>query len=255
MFKLAPVVSAKNLVLPATTLKNYCYRAMFSKCSTLVEAPALPATTLAKGCYWFMFEECPIIMAPELNATTLVNECYGNMFINCAALNTIVCLAETGFNTSNCLANWVKGVSATGTFVKSRAATSWTRNVNGIPTGWTVLDDALVYAPTINFDGEDTIRLTCDTEEASIYYRLNQTGEYQLYTQPIVIVQDTVVEAYSTLDSHTSQTVSQSCTYVEKTPYQRSNIDLPNWTYSGNTITTPFSVNRIDGHSSGYAKG
>ena len=47
LFKLAPVVSAKNLVLPATTLKNYCYRAMFSKCSTLVEAPALPATTLA----------------------------------------------------------------------------------------------------------------------------------------------------------------------------------------------------------------
>ena len=47
LFKLAPVVSAKNLVLPATTLKKYCYRAMFSKCSTLVEAPALPATALA----------------------------------------------------------------------------------------------------------------------------------------------------------------------------------------------------------------
>jgi hypothetical protein len=107
----------------------------------------------------------------------------------------------------------------------------------------------LLYPPVISFNGEDTIVLTCDTENATIHYRLNQNGEYQLYTQPIVIIQDAVVEAYSALDSHTSQTVSQVCTYVEKTPYQRSNIDLPEWTYSGTTITTPYSVNRIDGHS------
>lgn len=30
LFKRTPVQSAKNLVLPATTLKNYCYRALFS---------------------------------------------------------------------------------------------------------------------------------------------------------------------------------------------------------------------------------
>ena len=154
-----------------------------------------------------MFEECPITIAPELNATTLVNECYGNMFINCSFLNTIVCLAESGFNTSNCLSNWVRGVSSTGTFVKSRAATSWTTGFNGIPTGWTVLDDTLVYAPTINFDGEDTIRLTCNTEGASIYYKLNMVGDFQLYQQPIVIVQDTLVEAYATLDGTSSATV------------------------------------------------
>ena len=47
MFKQTNAISAKNLVLPAAMLKNYCYRAMFSKCHSFTEAPALPATTLA----------------------------------------------------------------------------------------------------------------------------------------------------------------------------------------------------------------
>ena len=37
--------------------------------------------------------------------------------------------------------------------------------------------------------------------------------------------------------------------------YEQSNKSLPTWRYGGNTITTPYSVNRIDGHSSSYSKG
>ena len=33
LFKKAPVISAENLILPATTLKEYCYRALFSWCT------------------------------------------------------------------------------------------------------------------------------------------------------------------------------------------------------------------------------
>ena len=106
IFKKAPVVSARNLILPATTLKNYCYRAMFSWCTTLVAPPVLPATTLASGCYWYMFEQCSIMKAPVLNATTLVSECYGHMFEGCAMLNTIECYATTGFSATKCLEDW-----------------------------------------------------------------------------------------------------------------------------------------------------
>ena len=35
---------------------------------------------------------------------------------------------------------WVSGVAATGTFIKNSSATWTTTGVNGIPTGWTVLD-------------------------------------------------------------------------------------------------------------------
>ena len=254
LFKKAPVISAEHLVLPATTLKEYCYRALFSWCATLTKAPELPATTLAKGCYWYMFEQCAITEAPVLNATTLVAECYGHMFTDCGLLNRITCLATSGFNTSKCLEGWVANVAGDGVFVKAASASSWTTGVNGIPTGWIVCEDVLLLPPEVSFYG-DTIELVCDTEGAEIHYRLGQTGDFALYTQPISIVADTVVEAYSAYQGHTSQTVTQNCAYVHETPFERSNKDLTTWRYGGNTVTTPYSVNGIDGHSSSYSKG
>ena len=253
LFKKAPVISAEHLVLPALTLKNYCYRALFSCCETLTKAPELPATTLATGCYWYMFEKCGITEAPVLNATTLVNECYGHMFEGCASLNRITCLATSNLNASNCRKDWVKNVAATGVFVKA-ANTTWTTGTSHIPTGWTVCEDVLLLPPEVSFFG-DTIELECDTAGAEIHYRLGQTGDFALYTAPISIVADTVVEAYSAYQGKTSQTVTQTCVYVHETPFQRSNKELSTWRYGGNTITTPYSVNAIDGHSSSYAKG
>ena len=254
LFKKAPVISAENLVLPATTLKDYCYRALFSWCSTLTKAPELPATMLATGCYWYMFEQCAITEAPVLNATTLVKECYGHMFEGCGLLNKITCLATNGFSATNCRADWVKNVAGDGAFVKAANATSWTTGTSGIPSGWIVCEDVLLLPPEVSFYG-DMIELGCPTEGAEIHYRLGQTGDFALYTQPISIVADTVVEAYSTYQSHTSPTVTQTCVYVHETPFQRSNKELTTWRYGGNTITTPYSVNGIDGHSSNYAKG
>ena len=255
LFKKAPVISAEHLILPATTLKNYCYRALFSYCTTLTKAPELPATTLAQGCYWYMFEQCGITEAPVLNATTLVNECYGHMFEGCGLLNRITCLATSGFGSSKCLEGWVTNVAGEGAFVKAANVTSWAiDSVNGIPPGWIVCEDVLLLPPEVAFYG-DEIELACDTEGAEIHYRLGQTGAFALYTQPISIVADTVVEAYSTYQGHTSPTVTQTCVYVHETPLQRSNKDLTTWRYGGNTVTTPYSVNRIDGHSSSYAKG
>ena len=177
LFKKSKVVSAEHLVLPVMTLTNYCYRALFSWCTTLEKAPALPATTLATGCYWYLFEECALTEAPVLPATTLVNECYGNMFLNNHSLSYIKCLATDGFSATNCKQNWVSGVAATGTFVKAVGVT-WTTGVAGIPTGWTVYEDG--YEPT------------------------PQAGE---------------------------------------------------WYYNNQLVDLPYSVNGLDGHTSGYYKG
>lgn len=139
IFKLSNVVSAKYLILPTTTLTNYCYRAMFSKCASLTTAPVLPATTLAQGCYWYMFEECAITDAPDLLATTLVNSCYYYMFTKCTSLNRIKCLATSGLGTTNCLQGWVTNVAAIGTFIKD-ANTTWSSGANGIPSNWTIVN-------------------------------------------------------------------------------------------------------------------
>ena len=75
------------LLLPATTLAEYCYSCMFKGCTGLTEAPALPATTLAEGCYDGMFSGCTgLTAAPELPATTLAAYCYNFMFSDCTGL-------------------------------------------------------------------------------------------------------------------------------------------------------------------------
>ena len=83
------VVNAKDLVLPATTLTNNCYREMFKFCTNLVTPPQLPATTLASGCYNSMFIRCTsLTTAPVLPATTLAETCYYGMFESCTSLTS-----------------------------------------------------------------------------------------------------------------------------------------------------------------------
>ena len=124
--------------LPVTTLANGCYYNMFVGCTSLVNAPVLPATTLANNCYQNMFVGCDsLTTAPELPATTLANRCYERMFDNCFKLNYIKMLA-TDISASNCLNNWVIGVSSTGTFIKNAAMESLPTGSSGIPDGWTV---------------------------------------------------------------------------------------------------------------------
>jgi len=85
-----------KLVLPATTLADYCYFSMFQGCTNLTTAPELPATTLALACYIYMFYGCTsLTTAPELPATTLADDCYANMFLGCTKLTTAPALPAT----------------------------------------------------------------------------------------------------------------------------------------------------------------
>lgn len=115
------LVSAENLILPATTLADNCYDCMFADCSSLTTAPELPAATLANRCYFVMFG-------------------------GCTSLNYIKMLA-TDISASECLNYWVSGVASTGTFVKNASMSSLPTGVHGIPSGWTVMDDDSGEAP------------------------------------------------------------------------------------------------------------
>lgn len=79
----------KPLVLPAMSLKEYCYQYMFSNCTSLTIAPELPATTMAERCYFAMFSGCKNLTSPpELPATTLAKSCYCWMFSRCTNLTS-----------------------------------------------------------------------------------------------------------------------------------------------------------------------
>lgn len=135
------IIEVSNDFLPATTLAHHCYEHMFYNCTNLITAPELPATTLSNNCYQYMFYGCSnLTTAPELPATTLVSYCYSHMFYDCSKLNYIKMLAYDT-STYGYLGNWVAGVSSTGTFVKNPNMTSLPTGINGIPSGWTVVND------------------------------------------------------------------------------------------------------------------
>lgn len=134
------IISAENLIIPATTLSTYCYQSMFRGCKGLVTPPKLPATTVINRCYDTMFYGCTsLTTAPELPATTLETRCYNGMFSDCTKLEYIKCLA-TDISAKYCLTTWVSGVAASGTFIKAASMTSWPAGTSGIPNNWIVQD-------------------------------------------------------------------------------------------------------------------
>lgn len=130
----APAIKAEKLDFA-------CCKGMFHGCTSLTAAPALPVTKLENYCYENMFYGCTsLATAPTLPATKLEDCCYINMFYGCSSLSSVTCLA-TDISASNCTADWLNGVSASGTFTKAAGMTDWpTDSASGIPSGWTVVD-------------------------------------------------------------------------------------------------------------------
>ena len=124
--------------LPATYLVRECYHSMFNGCTSLTSAPILPATTLDWGCYSEMFQGCTsLTSAPELPAKELIRNCYQLMFKDCSKLRYVKALFTTS-PSEETTKDWLSGVAASGTFVKSKNATWNVTGVHGIPKGWKI---------------------------------------------------------------------------------------------------------------------
>lgn len=135
LFRSTNCVYANRLILPATSLAQSCYGAMFISCTNLILPPELPATTLQRYCYNAMFQGCEALQkTPKLLATTLVNYCYYSMFNGCSNLNYVKILA-TSISASSCLTSWLNSVASIGTFIKSSSVT-YSTGKNGVPSGW-----------------------------------------------------------------------------------------------------------------------
>lgn len=212
--KTGRVVNAENLILPATTMRPHCYRSLLGNNPYLVSAPVLPATTLANSCYRYMFGGCALLTtAPDLLAATLVSECYYGMFSQCSSLNYIKCLATNP--SSSYSSGWVRGVASSGTFVKD-INTPWTEGVNAIPTNWVQEDEGtqVVDAPVISCSN-NMVTITSATQNATIYYRFSENGDWFVYENPIEIYANTMVYAYVNKNGTDSTSTSMNCIYVE----------------------------------------
>ena len=126
--------------LPATALATSCYRATFLNCSGLTTAPALPATTIAPYCYNSMFNGCSsLVIAPKLPAVTLRDNCYSYMFRYCTNLSSME-VSFTNWNSSEYSTYlWHEDVALGGTFTKPTALPE-EYGADKIPSGWTVVN-------------------------------------------------------------------------------------------------------------------
>ena len=211
--------------LPATNLTEGCYSEMFENCIYLTAAPSLPATILAPGCYQFMFHGCTyLVTAPELPATSLAIACYQSMFRLCTSLESApelsaaVALPEKAYNkmfadcehinyikclaadvtATDCVVGWLSGVSESGTFVKSADAQGWIEGYDGIPVGWTVLNDGqqqggisatkYLYISSI---GNSTLSFFSEGDNAPVlYYSFDRVQWTQWDFSPLEISND-----------------------------------------------------------------
>ena len=149
------------LTLPDAPTEDYygCYEGMFGGCTNLTSAPDLPATTLGGKCYYYMFANCTsLTTAPDLLAAHLKWNCYGSMFEGCTHLNYVKAIFVDhvqgyDYYDQPCVNTlfWLKGVSATGTFIKHPSNPSPRTQAGNweiqecdysyesfIPNGWTI---------------------------------------------------------------------------------------------------------------------
>lgn len=98
------VISAENLILPATKVNTNGYNSMFIGCTKLISAPELPATTLEQGCYKGMFSGCTKLttIPPVLPATDIPISGYCQMFTNCKKITSTPIISATSVGNSGC---------------------------------------------------------------------------------------------------------------------------------------------------------
>lgn len=87
LFMNSNLLISDKLLLPATTLGEYCYYGMFSNvlqniASVPTTIPKLPAKNLSKGCYQEMFSNCYLGGLSEMKAENLAEDCCKYMYFN-----------------------------------------------------------------------------------------------------------------------------------------------------------------------------
>ena len=202
---------------------DYAFYKLFYNSTTVcgVANGFLSATILGYKCYGSMFQGCTsLTAAPELPATTLATYCYSNMFQYCRRLKYIKMLA-TDISATNCLADWVYEVAATGTFVKNTFAQWDVVGESGVPSGWTI---------TYPYTPQECTSLTITADDVS--------GKYTTTTIHWEAVTNGVNE-----DGSTAQGIVMSGTATsEEFPQNTSETDTVtreiSFTYMGVTATT-----------------
>ena len=127
---------------------KYAFYSLFYVINTTIRSDAskdlvLPATTLGEGCYRDMFRNCNnLTKAPDLPALKLCNWCYLDMFHGCDQLGSLTCLA-TDISADLCVLDWLDDAGAsvdTKTFYKNPSVSEDVWHTGKVPLTWDIED-------------------------------------------------------------------------------------------------------------------
>lgn len=126
--------------LPATILGSQCYISMYNGCESLeVAQEELPAETMGQQSYGNMYMGCKNLKkSPIIRAKHIAKYGFNRMFKDCSNLNHVTCYAESKETSGTTTLEWLMGVAAQGTIVKSRKLDLPGNSETGIPRRWTV---------------------------------------------------------------------------------------------------------------------
>ena len=122
-------------------------------------------------CFTNLFRNCAqLTTAPELPAPVLTEGCYSGMFKDCSHLSHVECLA-TDISATDCVDDWLSGISQEGTFVKADGV-QWPSGADGIPTGWMAYAESVSATKYLTFtsEGTTTLSLTNYSDNAPVLY-------------------------------------------------------------------------------------
>ena len=154
---LMSLLSGKDKYKGATAIEGaYAFYGLFAGAENLVNNHLrhveLPATTLTEGCYQAMFYGCKGLQRiSELPANTLTKNCYKEMFADCSKLSYVRSLAS-GLSEEGCTNNWLANAGSEVTSEKIVASvTPFPADSNdGTPASWTNLVLTPVDKVTLN---------------------------------------------------------------------------------------------------------
>lgn len=213
-----------ELVLPSTTLAEYCYASMFYGCSNITTAPVLPATVL-------------------------VNKCYDNMFNGCSSLNYVeACFSEWpqksgGYSPYAATENWLNSVASEGT-IKTH---DWVRNDyryygSTYPSGWN-REDLSSMNITVSAVGYTTFYynrrwVMPEGMEGYIAYDKYNNGSYDFIFEKVFEVGDIVPWNQPLVLKANAGTYTINFTNDEATPFVNGDEDLE---FGGSVLTKDLS--------------